>query len=149
MPEIAYIILRYVFLILLIAFVLAVSWVIYREMSPARGASRGERILKQRRQRSRKASLVVSGSSSRRKAPVFELGDEMLVGRAGECGISIEDEFASNLHAKIYQQEGRYYVEDLGSTNGTYVNGRRITYPTELRPGDLVKVGRTVLEFRR
>ncbi len=149
MPEIVSIVLKYVFLALLFAFVLLVSWIAYRELvgmpqpvdrapaAPKRAASR------------RKASLAIIDAGSRKRLKSWELRDEMVIGRAAECHISLQDEFSSNIHAKVYQAEGRYYVEDLGSTNGTYVNGRRINYPTELRGGDYIKIGRTVLEFRR
>ena len=148
MPEIVYVTLRFVFLALLYAFVFLVARVVYRELKPAPRAA-VERAAPRAVRGKRKASLVMAGGKGRKKQASWELGGEVVLGRAPGCAICVEDEFASNLHAKIYQQGGRYYVEDLGSTNGTYVNGRRINYPTELRRGDLVKIGRTVLEFRR
>jgi len=148
LPEIVYVTLRYVFLVLLYVFVFLVAGVVYRELRPA-PRPRKERAAPKRMRARGKASLLIAGAPGRKKQASWELGDEVIMGRAGECAISLNDEFASNMHAKIYQVEGRYYVEDLGSTNGTYVNGRRINYPTELRGGDLVKIGRTVMEFRR
>lgn len=148
MPEIVYVILRYVFLALLLVFVFLIAGVVYREISPAPGAKKGK-IAKSPRSRGRKATLTLITASGKRKPSRWELDKEVIVGRGGNCDIPIGDEFASNLHAKIYEAEGRFYVEDLGSTNGTYVNGRRITYPTELRGGDQIKIGRTALEFRR
>jgi hypothetical protein len=148
LPEIVYVILRYVFLALLFVFVLLVAGVVYREISPAPSTKR-EKVPKRARSRGRKATLALATASGKRKPAVWELEKEVIVGRGGNCDIPIGDEFASNLHAKIYEVEGRFYVEDLGSTNGTYVNGRRITYPTELRGGDQIKIGRTAMEFRR
>ena len=148
MPEIVYVILRYVFLALLLVFVFLVAGVVYRELSPASGAKKGK-VTKNTRSRGRKAALTLITASGKRKPARWELDKEVIVGRGGSCDINIGDEFASNLHAKVYEAEGRIYVEDLGSTNGTYVNGRRITYPTELRGGDQIKIGRTVMEFRR
>lgn len=148
MPEIVYVTLRYLFLVLLYVFVFLVAWTVYRELRPqARPAP--ERAPAVKRRRRGRATLVAQGGSARKKQASWELAEETIIGRAGECGIILADEFTSNLHAKVYRLEGRYYVEDLGSTNGTYVNGRRITYPTELRGGDLIKIGRTVMEFRR
>jgi FHA domain len=148
LPEIVYVTLRYVFLAMLYIFVLVVAWVIYREMMPPRPA---EAVAPPPRKAStrRKAGLLISDASGRKKIQSWELQGEMVIGRGGECAVSLKDEFASNVHAKLYQVEGRYYIEDLGSTNGTYVNGRRINYPTELRGGDFIKIGRTVMEFRR
>jgi pSer/pThr/pTyr-binding forkhead associated (FHA) protein len=62
--------------------------------------------------------------------------------------VCLEDNYVSTSHAKFYQANGRFFVEDMGSTNGTYVNGRRISYPTELRQGDRIKIGKTIVEFR-
>jgi hypothetical protein len=148
LPEIVYVILRYVFLALLLVFVFFVAGVVYRELSPASGTKKGK-VAKNTRSRGRKATLALTTASGKRKPARWELDKEVIVGRGGNCDIPIGDEFASNLHAKVYEAEGRFYVEDLGSTNGTYVNGRRITYPTELRGGDQIKIGRTVMEFRR
>jgi pSer/pThr/pTyr-binding forkhead associated (FHA) protein len=148
LPEIVYVILRYVFLALLYGFVIMVARVVYRELRPAPTAR--ETRISQKRARARgKATMVIPGAAGRKKQASWELTDELVIGRSQECAISLQDEFASNLHAKVYQVEGRFYIEDLGSTNGTYVNGRRINYPTELREGDRIKIGRTVMEFRR
>ncbi len=149
MPELAYIALRFVFLALIYLFVFLVLRTVYLELKPMPVRPAVERVSAKTPRGGRKARLVVEGETGRRKQASWDLRGEVVVGRAPECAVSIEDEFASNQHSKIYQVEGRYYVEDLGSTNGTYVNGRRIHYPTELRSGDRVKVGRTVLEFRR
>ena len=55
----------------------------------------------------------------------------------------------SSFHARIYRHDSGWYVEDLGSTNGTYLNQKRVTSPAELRAGDRVKIGKTTLELRR
>ena len=148
MPEIAHIAVRIVFLVALYAFVLFVARAAYLEMKPP--PPRPRVAAPERRARGgRRARLVLAGDAGRGRQASWELHAEMVIGRGEECGVCVEDEFASNLHSKIYRAEGRYYVEDLGSTNGTYVNGRRIHYPTELRGGDRIKIGRTVMEFRR
>jgi pSer/pThr/pTyr-binding forkhead associated (FHA) protein len=150
LPEIVYVTLRYLFLALLFAFVFAVARSVYREMEPAPRPGAEKAAAKKAKAKAKgKASLVIPSPAGRRRQAGWELGEEMIIGRSPECGISLDDEFASNLHAKIYQLEGRFYIEDLGSTNGTYVNGRRINYPTELRGGDNIKIGRTAMEFRR
>jgi pSer/pThr/pTyr-binding forkhead associated (FHA) protein len=147
LPEIVYISLRYLFLALLYLFLALVIRVVYRELNPAapklpaRQASRPGR-------KGRPATLVLLGGEGRRGRKEWRIVEELVIGRAPECAVCLEDEFASNLHARVYALQGRYYVEDLGSTNGTYVNGRRINYPIELRVGDRIKVGRTLMEFR-
>jgi len=78
----------------------------------------------------------------------FELtGVEMTIGRAAGCQVALPDDtFASTVHARIYGRDGAIYVEDLGSTNGTYLNGMRLGAPAVLRPGDQLQVGNTVME---
>ncbi len=149
MPEIVYITLRFVFLALLYVFVFLVARTVYRELKPAPARPATQKTSIRVTRGKRKARLVLADGKGSKKQASWELAGESVIGRAAECTISIADEFTSNQHAKIYQAEGRYYVEDLGSTNGTYVNGRRIHYPTELRGGDRIKIGRTVMEFRR
>jgi len=78
---------------------------------------------------------------------IYDLGEEVTVGRAAGCGVPIDyDAFASNLHARLYRLDGDLWVEDLGSTNGTWVNTHRIVERTRIDKGDLVQVGGTVFE---
>ena len=71
----------------------------------------------------------------------------MTVGRAAGCGVPIDyDTFASNLHARLFRLDGDVWVEDLGSTNGTWVNTERILERTRIEKGDLLQVGGTVFE---
>jgi hypothetical protein len=73
---------------------------------------------------------------------------ETLIGRASACHVTIPDSSVSHKHARIYHSDGEWHVEDLGSTNGTFVNDRPLTRPLVLRPGDHVSVGRSTLEAR-
>jgi len=75
-------------------------------------------------------------------------GSGHTVGRSQDADIIIDDPYASDFHARVSAQNGQTRVEDLGSTNGTYVNGRRITAPTGLVKGDTVQIGKTMLEVR-
>jgi hypothetical protein len=85
-----------------------------------------------------------------RAGEVFPLDEEVTVGRAAGCGVVLtEDTFVSQVHARVYRRGGDSYVEDLGSTNGTYVNGERISEVTRLRRGDRVQFGQTVAEVTR
>lgn len=148
LPEIVYVTLRYAFLFLLYLFVLLVARTIYRELSPAPDTVKRRRTAGKVGGK-RGPFLLLTEREGRRRRVDWDASGELLIGRAPECSLCLQDEFVSNLHAKLYQVEGRFYIEDLGSTNGTYVNGRRINYPTELRGGDNVKVGNTLMVFRR
>jgi hypothetical protein len=81
------------------------------------------------------------------KGRSYPLGEEMTVGRAAGCQVTIDDTYASQLHARVFQREGQVYVEDLGSTNGTYLNRRKVTGPMQLQRGDKLQIGNTVLEL--
>jgi FHA domain-containing protein len=84
-----------------------------------------------------------------RKGDTYDPGDEVTVGRAAGCGIALPDTTVSQLHARVFRRDGRLYVEDLGSTNGTYVNRVKVSAPVPLNRGDRLQVGGTVLEVSR
>ena len=79
----------------------------------------------------------------------YELADELTLGRAPGCGVRVEDAYTSSIHARLFRQDGTLWVEDLDSTNGTWVNAARIVSPTRLGRGDLLQVGGTVFEVDR
>ncbi len=80
----------------------------------------------------------------------FNLEDELTVGRSPGCGVpTTYDVYSSTLHARLYRRGDQLMVEDLGSTNGTYVNSERIAKPTKLARGDLLQIGATVFEVTR
>ncbi|MCX6512982.1 MAG: FHA domain-containing protein [Actinobacteria bacterium] len=80
----------------------------------------------------------------------FSLAKDATIGRASTCDVSIPaDSFASTVHARIAFDEDGLYIEDLGSTNGTYVNAERVAGRTSLRRGDTVQVGESVFEVTR
>ncbi|HEX5265451.1 MAG TPA: FHA domain-containing protein [Acidimicrobiales bacterium] len=77
----------------------------------------------------------------------LEGGGEVVLGRTTDSGVALPaDSFVSSRHARVFPRGDEMWVEDLGSTNGTFVNSARISAPTVLRPGDRLQVGRTVLE---
>ena len=93
-------------------------------------------------------TLVVTDGSLR--GTTLTLGQApVLIGRAPECTLVLDDDFASARHARLFPQDGSWVVEDLGSTNGTYLGGVRVGDPSRVEPGVPVRVGRTVLELRR
>ena len=83
------------------------------------------------------------------KARTVKIGPSMTIGRAPECELLIDDTYASSQHARIFGKNGTWYVEDLGSTNGTFVNDQKLAAPAMVQPGDKIRVGTTVLELRR
>ena len=90
---------------------------------------------------------IVSPEDS--KGIVFDLADETTVGRGANCGMPLKDTTVSQLHARFFRQNGKLYVEDLGSTNGTFVNRKAAKRPTPVRRGDRVQVGQTIMELTR
>ena len=78
---------------------------------------------------------------------VMTVGDELTIGRAAACTLTLDDTYVSQLHASIVWRDRQYLAEDTGSTNGTYVNRERLVTPVVLRPGDRLQIGSTVLEF--
>ncbi len=94
------------------------------------------------------STLIVQGAGDRRPRTV-KLAASMTVGRAPECEIRLDDTYASQQHARLYARNEHWFVEDLGSTNGTFVNDQRLAAPAMLQPGDKVRVGQTVMELRR
>ncbi|GAB3453919.1 antibiotic biosynthesis regulator FhaB [Streptomonospora sediminis] len=71
------------------------------------------------------------------------------IGRANDATLVINDDYASGRHARIFSDEGRWIVEDLGSTNGTYLGQERLTSPQPISVGQPVRIGKTVLELRK
>ena len=76
-----------------------------------------------------------------------DVEEEITLGRAAGCGITVDDGHVSPIHARLFRTGGHLVVEDLGSTNGTYVNRERVESPTALGTGDHLQVGDTVLEL--
>ena len=83
------------------------------------------------------------------KATTVRLAGPTDIGRGDGCAIRLQDTYVSQMHARLADRDGSWYVEDLGSTNGTYLNDRRVQAPVEVHAGDVVRVGKTLLELRR
>ena len=65
------------------------------------------------------------------------------------CQVTIDDTYASQLHARVFQRDGQIFVEDIGSTNGTYLNRKKVTGPMVIQRGDQLQIGNTILELER
>ena len=90
--------------------------------------------------------VLLTGSTDGRRIRLRGTGQ--VIGRSSEADVEIDDPYASEFHARVGLQDQRIVVHDLGSTNGTYVNGRRVTSPTTVSRGDTVQIGKTTLEVR-
>ena len=101
--------------------------------TPARGGKRG-------------SPRLVVVDPKERKGRAYALAEEQTVGRAAGCQISLDDTYVSQLHARIFSKDGQWFVEDLGSTNGTYLNTKRVTSPLAVKRGDQIKIGAVVME---
>ncbi len=81
---------------------------------------------------------------------IIDLSDaQITIGRADDATIVLTDDYASTRHARLFPQDGQWLVEDLGSTNGTYLDRQKVTRPTPVPVGVPIRIGKTVLELRR
>ena len=83
------------------------------------------------------------------KPRTVRLDASMVIGRAAEAELRLDDTFVSSQHARIFGRNGSWYVEDLGSTNGTFVNEQKLMGPAMVQPGDSIRIGQTTVELRR
>lgn len=80
----------------------------------------------------------------------IDLADQQItMGRANDATLVLNDDYASTYHARIFPQDGQWLVEDLGSTNGTYLDRQKVARPTQIPVGVPIRIGKTVLELRR
>ncbi|MBW3084224.1 FHA domain-containing protein FhaB [Austwickia sp. TVS 96-490-7B] len=91
--------------------------------------------------------VVVEGPLRGTSVPLRASG--VLLGRNPECTLVLDDDFASGRHARVYEEGGQWFVEDLGSTNGTFIAGERLVDPVPVRDSSQLRIGTTVLELRR
>jgi pSer/pThr/pTyr-binding forkhead associated (FHA) protein len=89
--------------------------------------------------------VIVEPATDRGRS--YDVGGGLTMGRAATCQILVDDTYVSQLHARVYARDGQLLVEDLGSTNGTYLNRQRVQGPMVMKRGDRVQVGNTVLEL--
>lgn len=90
---------------------------------------------------------ITTGRAAGASATLPTKDDEILLGRAANAQLDVDDDYASSRHAKIWRDDEGFVVEDLQSLNGTYVNGQRISEPTRIDIGDVVRVGRSQMQL--
>jgi pSer/pThr/pTyr-binding forkhead associated (FHA) protein len=145
--------LKYVFLAVLYIFVARAVRAVWVELRPQQTrsvrAAPAPTPARPPAKRSKTATKVTVVEGEAHKGKSFPIKDELTIGRAEKCQIVLDDSYVSQMHARIFTNDDGVVVEDMGSTNGTYVNRRRITSPTKVTRGDRVKIGKTVLELRK
>ena len=153
MSEAVLTVLKFCFLALLYLFLYRVVRLTLRELrAPAlsaepAGVPQAAPQRRERRPEPRAALRLQILEPAPRRGETHTIDREVTVGRGGGCALVLNDDtYVSQLHARLFQQNGEGYVEDLGSTNGTYVNGKQIKGVTRLKRGDQVQFGQTVAE---
>lgn len=146
MPDIVLDLLKYAFIAILYIFVARAVRAVVVEMRTDQPAGASQ-PMRQRKGKVPHRAVVVEGAAANGKS--FDLGDELVVGRGDKCHVVLDDTYVSSVHARIFARGQTLLLEDLGSTNGTYLNRRRVTAPAEVHRGDRVKIGKTVLEMRK
>ncbi|GAB3621310.1 FHA domain-containing protein FhaB/FipA [Glutamicibacter sp. PS] len=98
---------------------------------------------------SRKAASTLEITDGPLAGRVIELqGQPILFGRAQDATVVLEDDYASGRHARLFPQGSRWFIEDLGSTNGTFVGDTQLTRAQAVEPGQRIRIGKTVLELK-
>lgn len=155
-------VLKIALLALLYLFFARVLWAVWSEVrtptapraagarkaaAPPGPAPSGPPLVASTKRRRGEATRLTVIEPKARKGYQLAIAGELTIGRAAGCTLAlVDDTFASQVHARVFMSDGRAWVEDLGSTNGTYLNGNRVGQPAPLRPGDRIQVGGTVLE---
>ncbi|GAA3502890.1 FHA domain-containing protein [Streptomyces albogriseolus] len=168
MSELTLTVMRLGFLAVLWLFVIVAVQVIRSDLFGTRVTQRGSRREAGRQQASRQAppqQRQQSGGGRRGRNTPTKLvvtegtltgttvalqGQTITLGRAHDSTIVLDDDYASSRHARIYpDRDGQWIVEDLGSTNGTYLDRTRLTTPTPISLGAPIRIGKTVIELRK
>jgi pSer/pThr/pTyr-binding forkhead associated (FHA) protein len=161
MNELSLTIIRVAFLAVLWLFVIAAIGVVRTDLlgGPSTTARRGKARQAQAPRQGRPARPARAGRGSPRvlvvtagalKGTSLDLSQQQItLGRANDATLVLNDDYASSRHARIFPQDGQWIVEDLGSTNGTYLDRQKVTRPMSVPLGVPIRIGKTVLELRR
>lgn len=133
---------------LLVALYVFFAWVLWAAVSQIRAPAFAATAAPApaRRRRGSGGSIVILEPAELAGA-TMSIDGSLTIGRAAACSLTLDDTFVSQQHASIVHRDGKFFAEDQGSTNGTFVNRHRITSSVVLQPGDRVQIGSTVLEF--
>ena len=148
---------RFAFLALLWLFLFAMIRVIRLELRtagaprvpvPAKPKSKKARAAAESRPGRGALSQLIVTEGSLAGTRVALTGKPILIGRANDSTLVLTDDYASTRHARISENNGVWYLEDLGSTNGTYVGQSKVTGPLPLEAGVMIRIGKTAMELR-
>jgi len=98
-------------------------------------------------QRGVDAWLIAERGGGLERDERFDLIGGLSIGRSKDADVQIDDRYASSIHARLFSREGRHFVEDMNSTNGTTLNGAALNGEAELVDGDTIQIGDTVFRF--
>ncbi|MCU1675658.1 MAG: hypothetical protein JWM93_416 [Frankiales bacterium] len=154
LQELILLLMRAGVLVLLWLFVLYAARAIRRDLfagrarpTPVRAAPAVPKASKAQRKSVPRKVVVTAGPLAGTNVTLGS--DAVTIGRADDSTLVLDDTYASTRHARLIQREGQWYVEDLGSTNGTYLDRARVTTPTPVPVGVPIRIGKTALELRR
>ena len=144
--------LKFGFLAVLYLFLFWVSRSALRELRRTdRPGPGGDRLSPDRPRRACGGDRRVAGRGHGRRArgrgERYDLFGGISIGRSADADIRIDDRFASGVHARVYSRGASYYVEDMNSTNGTFLNGGRLEGEAELKDLDEIRIGETEFRF--
>jgi len=118
-----------------------------RSAAPTAGSRAARKAAKRQAAATPAPPQLVVVEPAEQRGRSFPLGPEVTVGRAAGCQITLDDTYASQIHARVFQRDGQYLIEDLGSTNGTYLNRHKVAGPMLVHQGDRLQIGNTVMEL--
>lgn len=143
------VLLQFAFLGVLYLFLLWVARSALRDLGRPAADPYGEHDAQTDNARPYSGRLVVERGEGLAAGGEYGVGPGLAIGRAAANEIRIDDSFASSRHARLYDREGVVFIEDMNSTNGTYVNGRRLGAQQALRPSDRIRIGDTEFRFEQ
>jgi pSer/pThr/pTyr-binding forkhead associated (FHA) protein len=159
MSELTLTLIKLGFLALLWMFVLAVLSVIRSDLFGAKVHSQAAAAVPQNTRTPKPAKPAkkrkgLPGSLTIADGPQAGVGasladEPVIIGRGSDCQIRLDDDYSSTRHARLFLSEGQWWVEDLGSTNGTYLDGARVTRPVPAEIGGSIRIGRTTLNIAK
>ncbi|MFI6324688.1 FHA domain-containing protein [Nonomuraea sp. NPDC050556] len=156
MSELTLLLIRLAFLAVLWFFVIAAVGVIRTDLfgsrtapaSPRKPAKPPKPAAKPSSKKGSPRQLIVTGGPL--QGTTINLTESPItIGRANDATLVVNDDYASSRHARLFPQDGQWIVEDLGSTNGTYLDRSKVTRPTPVPLGVPIRVGKTVIELRK
>ena len=140
-------ILKLCLLALLYLFFFRVLVAVWAEIKAPSAPAKAQGKAPRRERRTGRARTLRVVAPTDQAGRTFPLSDELTVGRAAGCQVTLDDTFVSSLHARVFARDRQLFVEDLGSTNGTYLNRKKVSGPMVMHAGDQIQIGNTVLEL--